>query len=323
MPELRKNTINSSYVIISSERGLRPNDYKNKNQRCPFCPGNEEDTPPEIFSAKDENGNWKIRVVSNKYPALVKMAKVRKKLNSIYEQISGSGIHEVVIETPEHNKKIEDLSCKDISEIFKVYAMRISALKKEDVKQVMVFKNYGMYAGASLKHPHSQIIALPVLSDRLQKEIENSQKYFNQKKRCPHCDIIEIEKKHKERIVCENENFIAFEPFASRFCFETWIMPKRHSINFEEDTEIFDSLALIFKDVMQKLSYSIKDLSYNIIIQSAPKNLKNKKIFHWRIEILPKLAMMAGFEWGSGFYINSISPEEAARILREKIKYKI
>jgi len=323
MPELRKDIINSNYVIFSSQRGKRPNDYKDKNQPCPFCPGNEFDTPPEIFSVKDKHNNWKIRVVSNKYPALTKVKDIEDNKNNLYEKISGFGIHEVIIETPCHNQEIEKLDINDILEIFDVYSRRFEALKKEKgIKQVIIFKNHGEYAGASLKHPHSQVVAMPILTEKAKKEIFNLKKYFSKNKSCAFCDMIRMEQKENKRIIEENEDFIAFEPFASRFCFETWILPKRHLCDFESQENNLKSLVNIYKKTMNKLSFSIKDISYNMIIYSSPTGLKNKKFFHWRIEILPKLARLAGFEWGSGFYINSISPEKAAQILNQGLTQK-
>lgn len=348
MPQLRKDAISSNWVIVSSERGLRPNDYRNKKQACPFCPGNEEQTPPEIFSIK-KGGSWKIRVVSNKYPALVNPLKhhfqnqasrrapapasgrfvfngADRQLaegNPIYKNVFGFGLHEVVIETPDHEARMERLSEKDLAQILDVYAMRHAALIREKgIKYVMVFKNYGPNAGASLKHPHSQIIAMPVVPTRLKSELENSSKYFARNGSCPYCDMIKNERRERARIVEENAEFIAFAPFASRFCFETWIFPKKHSSRFESVSGDTGRLASILKKTLSKLAFSIDGLSYNLIVQSSPCGRKCEKHFHWRLEILPKLAMMAGFEWGSGFYMNSVSPEQAAKILNSGEKYR-
>ena len=348
MPQLRKDVISDNWVIVSSERGLRPNDYRNKKQVCPFCPGNENQTPPEKFSVKS-GGKWKIRVVSNKYPALVSLAKNPfsgemlaeedavgrlvfngtgegkglKKAGSIYKNVFGFGLHEVVIESPDHDAGMERMGKKEIAEILSVYARRYSELKKESgIKYVMVFKNYGSNAGASLRHPHSQIIAMPVIPTRVRSELDNSIKYLAKNGSCAYCDMIKNEKREKVRVIEENGEFLAFAPFASRFCFETWIFPKKHSCDFGEPAGSALSLASVLKKVLSKLAYSVDDLSYNMIIHSAPAGLKSKKHFHWHLEILPKLARMAGFEWGSGFYINSVSPEEAARVLNSREKYR-
>lgn len=315
-PHLRKDPFSPNWIIFSNNRNARPNDYRAKI-KCPFCPENEYLTPPEILSIK-KNKKWIIRVVPNKYPALTYNTENYTEHLGLYNLYHYRGAHEVLIESPEHNKNIEDI--KHLDKIFEVFSKRIHDLYKlKGIKYVMVFRNYGENAGASLKHPHSQIIALPLLPLRLKHKLNHFVNYYSKNKRCLMCDIVKFEKKQRERVIFENKSFIAITPFASRFNFELWIIPKKH-ITAYTDFNNYRELSQIFRKVMRKLRNSIKNLSYNLIIHTSPANTR-KEHFHWHIEILPKLAMTAGFEWGSGFYINTITPELAATILKKNKKF--
>lgn len=316
MPEIRKDIFGNGWVIYSSQRNGRPNDYIRENVKCPFCPGNEEDTPPEILRYPSR-GPWQIRVVPNRYPALTDEDKPRKPLAGFYEYMNGYGIHEVLVETPEHGGGFESFDLKRIQKIFEFYSERYSAIKKKkNIKYVMVFKNVGRNAGASLRHPHSQIIGLPLIPLTVQNELYRAEEFKKSRKKCLFCETVKSEIKYKARVVSENSDYLAFCPFSSKFFFETWIIPKKHEPFFESPDLDFSSLAEMVKDVFSRLSFSVRGLSYNMIIHGAPQG--SFPFYHWHIEILPKLANLAGFEWGSGFYINSIKPEEAAGILRDK-----
>ncbi len=319
MPEIRKDIFSNGWVIYSSKRSGRPNDYIDGDVKCPFCPGNEESTPPEIFRYPAK-GKWQIRVVPNRYPALVEDEKNFYPISGFYEYMRGYGIHEVLVETPSHGGGFETFDKKRIEKIFEIYSDRYLAIKKEkNIKYVMVFKNVGKNAGASLRHPHSQIIGLPLIPTTVVNEINSSKKFYTKTGKCLFCETIKNEKKYSLRIVAENEDYIAFCPFSSRFFFETWIMPKRHESIFEMSGRDFSHLADIVKKVFGNLFFSVPDIAYNMIIHSSPSG--HYDFYHWHIEILPKLASLAGFEWGSGFYINSLKPEEAANILRKRKKF--
>ncbi len=308
-PHLRQDLFSSSWIIINDDRLKRPNDYSNPQTKCPFCYGNEKETPPSVFEKK-KGGKWYIRVIRNKYPALVSIKKNSSVKEGIFEKHFFSGIHEVIVETFEHNKKIYEI--KHFDEVLGVFAMRMRELyTQRNVKYVMLFRNYGRNAGASLKHPHSQIIALPLEPARIVEERKRFLEYYERKKKCLMCDVIKNEIEIKKRVFYMNRSFIAFAPFASRFNFEMWISPLNHIPNYYDEKE-FKLLWDVIKKVFYALHTSISDLSYNIIFHTSPLNCKS---FHWHMEILPKLAMPAGFEWGSGFYINSISPETAVSIL--------
>jgi UDPglucose--hexose-1-phosphate uridylyltransferase len=318
MSEIRKDIFDNSWVIFSTNRGDRPNDYLNGNVNCPFCPGHEMETPQEIISIKNKKGKWTIRVVPNRYPAVSKNNLINdSRIEGIYNALSAYGVHEVVIESEKHNALFEEMEIEKIEEILKIYAFRYKELYKvPGVKYVMVFKNVGMNAGASLRHPHSQIIALPLVPKSVISELNSSKKFFKRNNKCLFCEIIEQEKKFKKRVVYENKNFMVFCPFSSKFCYETWIIPKNHFSDFQNFRD-YKQLAEIMKITMKALKRTFIDLSYNMIIHSSPK--ENSAFYHWHIEILPKLANMAGFEWGSGFYINIIEPEKAAEKLKKNI----
>jgi len=316
-PHFRKDILSSNWVIVSDLRDRRPNDYQFSNIKCPFCPGNEKETPPEIFSLTDKN-KWILRIVPNKYPAIECITKEFFEVDGIYKKEYLCGVHEVVIETPKHNLNIHEI--KHYGKVLEVFALRIRELYKiKGVKYVIVFRNHGIKAGASLRHPHSQIIALPLLPVRVEDELMHFSKYRLKNKNCLMCDIIKNEINIKKRVLFKSNNFIAFHPFASRFNFEIMIAPINHQPHYWMEKN-FDELSSIVRYVFSRLHKCIDDISYNLVIHTAPLNFKD---FHWHIEILPKLAMPAGFEWGSGFFINSISPEKACMVLKKGKKIKI
>jgi len=336
MNELRKDPIIDNWVIISAERKKRPFDLnirteEKKKDYCVFCEGNEEKTPPEKFAFRKEGTlenapGWKVRVVPNKFPALkMEYEKSIVEKVGIYEKMNGLGVHEVIIETPHHWENFDKLSIDDIVLILKTYQQRyLSIFEDERIKYILIFKNYGINGGASLEHSHSQLIATPIIPKRIDEELNGSSKYFNLKKRCIFCEYINQEMQFKDRIIKETGKYVAISAFAARFPFETWILPKFHSAYYEEisDDEIFD-LARMMKEILFRINNKLNNPPYNFIIHTAPsKKLSTDewtdldKKYHWHIEIIPRLTKIAGFEWGTGFYINPISPEEAAKLLR-------
>ena len=336
MAELRKDSITGRWVIISTDRGKRPTDFspdvkENKGkQSCPFCVGNEALTPPEIFalrpggSAKNSPG-WKVRVVPNKYPALGIDFPLTKKGIGFYDQMSGFGAHEVIIETTDHEKTIEDLSVEEIQDVITVCQDRIADLHKDvRFRYALLFKNEGPQAGASLSHPHSQLIATPITPKRVKEELAGAEAYFKQKERCIFCDMIAYEKEAGFRIVYENDHFLTYCPFASRFPFEMCLLPKHHELNFYESREHIRDLAQWLKVTMEKLDNALNHPQYNYVFHTAPNLFERRgywqtirEDYHWHMEIMPRLTKVAGFEWGTGFYINPTSPEDAAKYLRE------
>lgn len=329
MPELRKDPILGRWVIISTERGRRPSDFgkepeENKSKTCPFCPGNEHLTPPEIISyrkagtLKDTPGWW-VRVVPNKYPALIIEGKVHRQGEGMYDKMDGIGAHEVIIESPDHHRELQELDDKNAEDVFWMYRDRIMDLKKDPrFEYIIIFKNKGSSAGASLSHPHSQLIATPMVPVRVTQEIEGGKKYYDFKERCVFCDIIDQEISDGVRIVAENESFIAFCPYASRFPFEICVIPKEHDSQFEDiHKHEVTNLAKLVKTTLSKLNQTLENPPFNFLLHTSPIRQPNLIYYHWHIEIIPKLTKVAGFEWATGFYINPTAPEVAARFLRE------
>ncbi|OGB87813.1 galactose-1-phosphate uridylyltransferase [candidate division WOR-1 bacterium RIFCSPLOWO2_02_FULL_46_20] len=343
MPELRKDPVSERWVVISTERGRRPSDFAmpavsdetgTGGAKCPFCEGNETKTPPEITAWRkagtvQNTPGWDVRIVNNLFPALIKEGDVNRTGMGVFDMMSGVGAHEVIIETPNHGLTIPDMDDAQVEKILWAYKERIQHLSEDNrFRYSLVFKNYGKVAGASLTHPHSQLIATPITPRYVKMELSNARRYFLEKERCIFCDIVRQELGSGERIVFENENFVAFTPFASRFPYEIWILPRRHEFAFQmmSDGERL-LLARCLKDILKRLKVTLNDPPFNYVLHNAPNPVPRpgkpdywgtlQYDFHWHIEIIPRLTKMAGFEWGSGLYINPNSPEEAAKYLRD------
>ncbi len=337
MPELRKDPIVNRWVIIATERAKRPTDFatpengQESPRGCPFCPGNESKTPPEIYAVRSDSSRpdtegWTVRVVPNKFPALRIEGDMEKFGVGIYDRMNGIGAHEVIIETTDHFEKIEMQSVDSLFEVYKTYKQRLADLKKDErFRYILIFKNEGITAGATLLHPHSQLIATPVTPKRIREELMGAQAYFEYKDRCIFCDIIREEIRQKDRIVYENNSFISFCPFAARFPFEVWTLPKRHHPDYDSmgRDEIF-AFADAMKVTLAKLTKALNGPHYNYMLHTGPVRWRRRGYwatiehdFHWHIEIIPRLTNTAGFEWGTGFYINPTIPEDAAKFLQE------
>jgi UDPglucose--hexose-1-phosphate uridylyltransferase len=331
MPELRKDPIIGRWVIIATERALRPSNFKTDKEdrltdlsKCPFESGNEASTPPEILSyrkagSRPNEPGWWVRVVPNKFPALKVEGTMDKRGEGMYDMMNGIGAHEIVIETPNHDEEIALMPEMQIREVLWAWRDRIVDLARDKrFKYVMVFKNKGVRAGASLQHPHSQIIALPIVPLRVQEELDGARQYYEYKDRCVFCDIIRQELSDRKRVVEDSERFISIVPFAQRFPFETWILPKQHESDYARTTrnDVLE-LAGLLKRTLQRLRGALDDPPFNLVLHMAPLNTDGLPHYHWHIEIMPRVTRTAGFEWGTGFYINPTIPEETAQFLRE------
>ncbi|MCC7430933.1 galactose-1-phosphate uridylyltransferase [bacterium] len=332
--ELRKDPFSDGWIIVSPERSKKPTDFiqktqelQNSGKKCPFCPGNEDETSVEIRSVgRPQNGSkseWDLRVVANRFPALkIENSLVLKNLNRVHNQIGGVGAHEVIIESTKHDGELWSFSDEERYKILEVYRERVEDLYRDKrFVYVQIFRNFGEIAGASLVHPHSQLIAVPTIPKRAMEEIKASKHFWETYNNCLFCEKIYENKKINERIICETKNFIALEPFASRFPFETWVLPKNHSSNFSEiKSKDLAELSKILGETLTMLKNALNNPPYNLVIHTSPNSLHTKyenieNFFHWHIEIIPRLSSIAGFEWGTGFYINPVSPEEAAKFL--------
>jgi UDPglucose--hexose-1-phosphate uridylyltransferase len=331
MSELRKDPIVGRWVIISTERGQRPSDWTNEPRikgggYCPFCPGNEDKTPPEIIAIRRNNHQrdvpgWSIRVVPNKFPALQIEHDLNRKAEGNYDMMNGVGAHEVIIETPNHAQDLADFSLEYLQEVLLIFRSRTLDLKKDlRLQYILIFKNHGVAAGASLEHTHSQLIATPIIPKRVAEELEGSKRFFDYKERCIYCDIILQEMKSQNRVVSSSSSFITIEPFAPRFPYETWILPRPHYSHFENMPEnLYADLAASLKDALTRLNTALGYPPYNFILHNSPVQEPPLLDYHWHIEIIPKLTKIAGFEWGSGFHINPTPPEIAAQHLRNTV----
>ncbi len=328
MPEFRRDPITGRWVIIATERARRPQDFSRESvvikggRFCPFCPGNESKTPPEVLAYRTSGGpnqpGWTLRVVPNKFPALRVEGDFDRQGDGIYDRMNGIGAHEVVIESPQHDLTMATMPEKAVEDVFWAYRDRFVDLKKDGrMRYILAFKNHGEAAGATLEHPHSQLIALPVLPRRVVEEMEGARKYFDLRDRCVYCDIIRQEVQTGSRVVLETEQFLVICPYASRFPFEVWIVPRRHVSHFENsDVATFRNLAWVLPVLLREIDKVLEHPAYNYMIHTAPIQDQELLHYHWHIELIPKLTRVAGFEWGTGFYINPTSPEEAANFLR-------
>jgi UDPglucose--hexose-1-phosphate uridylyltransferase len=329
LPELRKDPITGRWVIIATDRAKRPSDFTRHSvvvqggRFCPFCPGNELRTPPEILAYRTKGGanepGWTLRVVSSKFPVLRVEGSLQRKGEGPYDKMNGVGAHEVIIETPDHFQTLADAPQKRVEDLFWAYRDRVLDLRRDvRLRHMLLFKNHGEAAGGVLEHTHSQLIALPVVPKRVSEELEGSRRYLDFRERCIYCDIIAEELEHGSRVVLETDHFVAVSPYAPRFPFETWILPKRHASHAEtmHHSEIPD-LAAVLQRTLRKLDSTLEKPPFNMVLHSAPVSDAPVAHYHWHIEIIPKLTHVAGFEWGSGFYINPTPPEESAKFLRE------
>ena len=338
MPELRKDPVIGRWVIISTERARRPDQFvgQSKDQEdpkeCPFCEGKEAKTPPEIYAIRPRNSNpngpgWDLRVVPSIAPFLRVEGSLERRGNGVYDVMNGVGAHEIIIETNQHIANMADLGEEQITKILNCYSDRIVDLEKDGrFKYVLVFKNYGRGSGGTaIRHARSQLIATPVNPKRVKEELAGSRLYYEYHERCVFCDLIKQELAQEERVILDFDGFLAVSPFAARFPFETWILPKKHCCDYTcMDAESRRNLARLLKAVLLKLKIGLNDPDYNYIIHTAP--FRRQKVghwktidqdYHWHIEIMPRLTKVAGFEWGTGFYICPLPPEETAKFLRE------
>jgi UDPglucose--hexose-1-phosphate uridylyltransferase len=340
MPELRKDPIIDRWVIIATERGRRPSDFSpdplpSPSGFSPFAPGNEDKTPPELFqigrdaSMPADTTGWRVRVVPNKFPALSQNGELDSQAAGMFDLMNAVGAHEVVIEHPEANWDIADATPEEMSDILEAYIVRNQALSEDPrFRYILTFRNYGTAAGASINHPHSQIIALPVVPKQVRDQLEVSREHFKAKRRSIYGDLVRQELTSGDRIVEDNEHFVVLCPYASRFPFEMSIYPKRQQNDFTQMNDAEKAaLSEVLPRTLSRIKRALGNPAYNMIMQTSPITTERSEDptywktisqdFCWHIDILPRLTQVAGFEWGTGFYINPVSPESATTFLRE------
>ncbi len=330
MPELRKDYVTDTWVVFSPARAKRPTDFHTPTRstdpsKCPFCPGHEAMTPPEILAYRKDgaaNGaGWWIRCVPNAFPALQIEGELNRHVSQIFHSMNGVGAHEVIVETPDHDGHFADFSDFQMQEVITAYKHRYVDLTRDKrFKYVLIFKNRGERAGASISHPHSQLIATPIVPRHNHEEESALQRHYEATGgSCLYCEIVETELEEKRRVIAENRSFVSISPYAARFPFEAWILPKAHEVAFEDLADAERTpLAWMMKDIIGRLDHVLDDPPFNYYIHTSPCERKEIR-FHWHIEITPRLTEVAGFERGTGFYINPVMPEDAAAILRGEV----
>ncbi len=335
MHELRKDPLMSRWVAVLSD-SKSPEEYsvsqdETTESDCKFCSGREKETPSELAAIRDNNtlpneSGWWARVIPSAKPILQIEGDLGRRGIGMYDKMNCIGATEILIETPEHNKRPEDMGFEQMVRIVSLYKDRITDLEKDSrMRYILVYKNSGREAGAVFSHPHSQIIATPIIPKRVKEELDGAKEYYAYKERCIFCDILREELRYGQRVIFETKSFIAFCPYAQRFSFEFWIVPKRHSCAFQDTyPDEMEDFGLMLFTVMKKLGAALRNPPYNYIIHSAPNRIPRRnhwhtlgEDFHWHMEVMPRLTRVSGFEWGSGFYVVATSPEDAAKYLRE------
>ena len=328
MPEIRQNIISRQWVIIATERARRPDQFRQPelprvslpahDPACPFCPGNESKTPPETYRWPAE-GPWQVRAIPNKFAALSSQGKLVRTHIGLKRTMSGVGIHEVIVETPDHRTPPALMPDEQVEEILRASLRRYhDVLADPRVEQVTLFKNHGAAAGTSLEHPHSQLVGTPIIPSEVRERLETALHFYDDEGQCMFCATLADELEDSTRVVDENEHFAAFVPFAALSPFHLWIYPKRHCASFAciEAAEI-RSCARILRRVLRKLYDGLSDPDYNFVVRTAPKESEQVRYYHYYLSIVPRVTKMAGFELGSGMFINVALPEESAHFLRQ------
>jgi len=328
MPELRQNYSTKEWVVIATERAKRPEELATKRERkpvashvanCPFCPGNEDKTPPEILRVPAGANSWDVRVVPNKFAALSRDTQPTRTVHRTRRSIDGFGVHDVIIDTPDHSQAMAVMDDRHVTNVLRVYKSRCDTLSLDPrIAHVTIFKNHGVDAGTSLEHPHSQLIATPVISHQVRQRLHEALRHYDDYGVCLFCQEIEEELSEGTRIILKTEHFMAMEVFASPSPFATHIFPLRHMASFSDISvaEVAD-LARTLRTVLAKLYFGLNDPDFNYTIRTSPAESAGAKYFHWYVSVIPRLTRMAGFELGSGMFINTVRPESAADFLRK------
>ena len=327
MPELRQNPFTKQWVIIATERAKRPHELARKLEEskplpsyvetCPFCPGNERLTPPESMQMM-RDGRWQVRVVPNRFSALSRDGELTRKVEGLKVVVNGVGHHEVIVETPDHSKTTALLSESEVELVLETYKqLYINITKDTRVEHVTIFKNHGLAAGTSLEHPHSQLIATPIIPPAIRNRMEEALRFYDVQGQCIFCKVLSDELAEQVRLIHETEHFVSFIPFAALTPFSMWIFPRRHMAAFPETKpEELRDLARMLRTILAKLYYGLGNPDFNYIVRTAPCEGRYLRYYHWYLTIVPRLTRMAGFELGSGMYINPTIPEANAEFLR-------
>jgi UDPglucose--hexose-1-phosphate uridylyltransferase len=325
-PQFRRDPLLDRWVLIAPERAAKPTECEAPallahHEVCPFCEGQEYETPHEVFAIRTrgtlpDTPGWRVRVIPNRYPAARRDAPQLNADDPLFPTRPGYGIHEVIVECPQHEIALAALSDGNVRDVFGVYRDRLAALRYQPgLEYVQVFKNHGAAAGASVEHTHSQILGLPRVPRDVRDEWDGAADYHRRHGRCPFCELLAQELASGERLVRVTEQCVAFTAFAGRFPYETWVVPRRHGSHFDQLTaaELTD-LAAVMRSVLRRLG----PVSHNFVLHTAPLPEPESAHYHWHWEILPRLTGIAGYELATGYFINPLPPEDAARRLRNE-----
>lgn len=326
--ELRQDIVTGDWVVIATGRAKRPDEFAQKQrdidasgvEHCLFEHPEETGQEKDVLIYQTEH-DWSLRVFPNKYPAFSRGKVPRALGEGPYFSMSGGGYHEVIV-TRDHSRSIALMEAWQVAEVFDAYQDRyLSLMRKKSVNYIQIFHNHGKEAGASITHPHSQLMAIPVVSPYLQLELKGAESYYRSHREKVYSVMVEYESSVKKRVVYENEAFVAFCPFASRAAFEVWVLPKKHNPYFERitDEEKFQ-LAEVFQKALFSIYQGLEDPAFNFYIHTAPCDGRDYSAYHWHIEILPHTGVWAGFEVSTGIEISTIQPEVAAEFLREQLR---
>ena len=331
MSELRQDPTIREWVILAPERAKRPQGAPKKRHieelpdwdaSCPFCPGNESQTPEEVFRLPSSNQGsaWEVRVVPNRFAALSSGgSNTRREHGRFLREMDGFGAHEVIIESPSHNTPMALMSYQQVEKVLIAYQERYNTLKRnQQFKIITIFKNHGWASGTSLAHPHSQLVAVPIITPYYHRRFDVAFDYHAEMGVCLYCELIAEELEKRERIIAETEQFVIFQPYASRVPFETWIMPKEHSASFGLlSTSGLSELSTVLKDTLFCIYHELDDPAFNFMIDTSTTEDEYDPYYHWHIRIVPRLSTIAGFEMGSGIYISTALPEETTKLMRK------
>jgi len=330
MSELRQDPTTKLWVILAPERAKRPqqgptgrraDQLPRRDASCPFCPGNEDKTPPEAFRLPaDEALPWEVRVVPNRFSALSPEGDIaRSEDGRFFRKMNGFGMHEVIIEGPVHNTNLASMTYEQVERVLIAYQERYNILKRnEQIRYITIFKNHGWASGTSLIHPHSQLVATPVIAPYYHRKFDIAHEYYSDMGRCLYCDLLAAEQEKGERIVAETERFVAFHPYASRVPYETWIVPKKHYSSFGLYPATFlGELARVLKNALLCLYRELDNPAFNFTIDTSTTADEEDPYYHWHIRIVPRITTIAGFEIGSGIYISAALPENTADHIRK------
>jgi len=327
MPELRQNFFTKEWVIIATERAKRPEELATHRpvlempsfvETCPFCPGNESKTPPEVVRFPINGEPWQVRVIPNKFAALSSEVQPTRSLQHLRRRIDGFGFHEVIVDSPDHAKCMALLSDEQVARILGIYKQRYNVLSLDPrINHITIFKNHGLDAGASLQHPHSQVIATPVIPSQVRHRLFEALRHYDDVGECMFCHMVEREVEDQTRVVLKGEHFVAMEVFAAATPFATHIFPLRHMASFGEITELeIADLARVLRTLLAKIYVGLGNPDLNFTVRSGPAEYARARHYHWYVSVIPRLTRVAGFELGSGMFINTVLPEAAAEFLR-------